>query len=327
MTKKIGFIGCGSVVQKNYLMAFQKLRKFDNEFLFFDLNNNSALLMAEKFKGQAANNQQDLISKSDIIIVATPPSTHFEIVSEALKNGKEVLCEKPFMCTSSEASEILSLQKKYNKKLYVGHFRRTFAHVLKANELVKTGVLGDVKKIRLFEGGRFNWVAESNYITKDLYGGVLFDTGSHTFDTALFISNLDKTKILKLDNMLVKKDENEPSHEIKGNFNLTTEDGNKIDFEFMLSRFKVLSNKIEIICDNGKLIISTGLNSKIILEGRGISSCIVAENSFDDYMDYFAKQIEEILLAGEKSDKFCADRFYNLTFILESIAKTNGVEK
>ncbi len=42
------------------------------------------------------NNLQDLVEKSDIIHVCTPPVTHEPIVVEALKQNKHVIVEKPF---------------------------------------------------------------------------------------------------------------------------------------------------------------------------------------------------------------------------------------
>ena len=53
------------------------------------------------------------------------------------------------------------------------------------------GVLGQVTELSAFEGGRFSWQAESGYVYKDPYGGVLFDTGSHTLDTLLYVACFD----------------------------------------------------------------------------------------------------------------------------------------
>jgi len=327
MYNKIGFIGCGSVVQKNYFEAFKQLADSKYELYFFDLRSELSNQVAGKLKGSVLSDQEDLIYKSDIVIVATPPSSHYNIVSAVLNNGKAVICEKPFMKTYSEAKSILEIQNRVNKKVFVGHFRRTFAQVQKAREIIKTGILGRLKKIRLYEGGRFNWSAESNYVTKDPFGGVLFDTGSHTFDTALFISGIDESEDITMSGVNVLADKSEPSHEIKGNFSLSSTEFDYIEFEFMLSRYKVLSNKIEIIGEKGKLTISTALNPRLIIESKLGNVILIAENALSDYMQYFTKQIQDIFAVGPESNKFNAARFLNLTYVLENLAKSNKANK
>jgi predicted dehydrogenase len=42
----------------------------------------------------------------DVVIVATPPSTHAEISCLALRSGRHVLCEKPLAMNKEEASLI-----------------------------------------------------------------------------------------------------------------------------------------------------------------------------------------------------------------------------
>ncbi|NIK76856.1 putative dehydrogenase [Paenibacillus castaneae] len=53
----------------------------------------------------------------DIIIVATPPFAHFELVQRALISGRHVLCEKPLAMNRVEAEKMLTLAKNHNRLL------------------------------------------------------------------------------------------------------------------------------------------------------------------------------------------------------------------
>lgn len=65
---------------------------------------------------------KDLLS-SDVqaIVVATPTSTHFQIVKDALMAGKHVLCEKPLTTSGRDAWELVRLAKQKNVVLMTGH--------------------------------------------------------------------------------------------------------------------------------------------------------------------------------------------------------------
>jgi predicted dehydrogenase len=57
----------------------------------------------------------------DGVIVATPASTHFSLVKEALRAGKHVFVEKPVAMNTREADELAALAEKQGRVLMVGH--------------------------------------------------------------------------------------------------------------------------------------------------------------------------------------------------------------
>ena len=66
---------------------------------------------------------QELIFSSEIdgIIIASPPSTHYEIAAESIRNGKPLIIEKPLTINLEEAQLLLELQKKYQTIVKVNH--------------------------------------------------------------------------------------------------------------------------------------------------------------------------------------------------------------
>lgn len=80
----------------------------------------------------------------DAVVVATPPSTHYDIARECLLNGLHVLVEKPIALTSAHAHELIEIARERGLVLMTGH---TFVfnpavHLLK--NLIESGKLGDV---------------------------------------------------------------------------------------------------------------------------------------------------------------------------------------
>ena len=57
----------------------------------------------------------------DLVCVATPTETHFQIAKEVLKAKKNVLIEKPMASSSSECKKLINIAKKVKKTIFVDH--------------------------------------------------------------------------------------------------------------------------------------------------------------------------------------------------------------
>ena len=86
--------------------------------------------------------------KPEIAIIATPEHWHALQTIDALKAGCHVYVEKPIAHTINEGKAIVSAQKKYGGVIQVGLHRRKSPHVLKGQEMLKSGLVGEVKMIK-----------------------------------------------------------------------------------------------------------------------------------------------------------------------------------
>lgn len=57
----------------------------------------------------------------DVVVVATPPVTHYEICLWALSHGKSVICEKPFVFTVAEIEELENVAKINSANIFVSY--------------------------------------------------------------------------------------------------------------------------------------------------------------------------------------------------------------
>jgi predicted dehydrogenase len=80
----------------------------------------------------------------DAVIIATEPTTHFELAKAVLNAGKHCLVEKPLAMRTQEAQELISLAEAKKVILMVGHTFLYNSAVRKLKELIDQGTLGDV---------------------------------------------------------------------------------------------------------------------------------------------------------------------------------------
>lgn len=84
----------------------------------------------------------------DIAIIASPEHWHALQAIEALKAGCHIYLEKPIAHTINEGKAIVAAQKKYGKIIQVGLHRRRSPHCLRAQEMLRSGEVGEVKMVK-----------------------------------------------------------------------------------------------------------------------------------------------------------------------------------
>lgn len=87
--------------------------------------------------------------ENDIVIVATPPATHYELTCAALTTNRHVLCEKPLAMDQAQARQMLALAKQRNRLLGCCSVR--FLHwppAEGARRLLDEQALGDIHHVR-----------------------------------------------------------------------------------------------------------------------------------------------------------------------------------
>jgi predicted dehydrogenase len=78
----------------------------------------------------------------DVIVVATPPQTHVEVVLAAVAAGKHVLCEKPFATTVEDAVRMRDAARHRGVVHVVGHEFRWQPHMAATAQAVRSGAIG-----------------------------------------------------------------------------------------------------------------------------------------------------------------------------------------
>lgn len=140
-------------------------------------------------------NREDRI---DLVTVATPNSTHFEITKSFLEAGFNVLCEKPMTMTVEEGEEIVKIASKSGKLCTVNYCYSAYPMVRQARDMVQNGELGKIRLIvtNFSHGHHGNAEDANNPRVRWRYdpqmagvSGQFADCGIHALHMASFIGN------------------------------------------------------------------------------------------------------------------------------------------
>jgi predicted dehydrogenase len=94
---------------------------------------------------------RDVLARADIdtILIATPDHWHVPAAIAAVREGKDVYCEKPLTLTIAEGRRLTDEVKRYGRVLQTGSQQRSSAEFHKACELVVNGRIGHLHTIRV----------------------------------------------------------------------------------------------------------------------------------------------------------------------------------
>jgi predicted dehydrogenase len=81
------------------------------------------------------------------VAIATPAETHFDLVSQALRAGKDVFVEKPLALTYEQGGHLVALAREQERILMVGHVLEYHPAILRLRELIRAGELGKIHYI------------------------------------------------------------------------------------------------------------------------------------------------------------------------------------
>lgn len=85
--------------------------------------------------------------KVDLVTVATPNSTHYEITKSFLENGFHVLCEKPMTMTVEEGEAIVEIAKKTGNICAVNYGYTGYSLVRHMRAMIARGDIGNVRLV------------------------------------------------------------------------------------------------------------------------------------------------------------------------------------
>ena len=181
---KVAIIGAGLVGNKR-AKVIKDLNK-EELVLVADIDKKKAKNFAETYNCQFTASWQEAVRQKDIdiVIVATPNNFLARISIAALKNGKHVLCEKPFGRNVKESEAILKAAEKAHRLIKVGFNHRFHPAIFRAKKLFDKGEIGKILFIRARygHGGRLGMEKEWRFKKAISGGGELLDQGVHLID-------------------------------------------------------------------------------------------------------------------------------------------------
>ncbi|ATA23353.1 oxidoreductase [Brenneria goodwinii] len=168
-------VGGGGTSQIGYIHRSAALRDFYFELVAGALDINPERGKAFGNKLHIANDRcypdyQTMFEKEqqrpdgiEVVTIATPNGTHYEICKAALNAGLHVVCEKPLCFTTKEAEELVALAKSKNKVVGVTYGYAGHQLIEQARQMIAAGDLGEIRIVNMqFAHGAHNVAVEKN---------------------------------------------------------------------------------------------------------------------------------------------------------------------
>ena len=283
---KFGIIGMGN--QGNHYASLFRDGKIENGELVAVCDSNLVRLENAKEKnGSGISYYSDYIQLlsdglCEAILVETPHYQHPEIVTECLKRGIHVVCDKPAGVYTKQVREMNEVAKQSKAKFAMMFNQRTNCLYRKMKEIISSGELGQLQ--------RMTWVITDWYRTQAYYdggswratwagegGGVLINQCPHQIDLVQWVLGELPTKVHgfchygKWHDIEVEDDVTayfEYANGATGVFITTTGEAPGAN------RFEVSGSKGRLVCENNELIWYKN-------DRDAIDVCRTSEKGFD----------------------------------------------
>ncbi|MGO4891638.1 Gfo/Idh/MocA family protein [Flavobacterium sp. W21_SRS_FM6] len=188
----LAIIGFGDHVQRNILPALEKLQDVVVKYVVVrDL---------DKYKHQTTfffiTDFSEVLADKDItsIYIATPISSHYKYVKEALTAGKNVLCEKSLSVSFEDSEELVNLAKKTNVKLHEVVMYQYHDQFIWLKNYLKNECNG--RLVKIYTSFQIPHLSPDNIrYSKNLGGGALLDVGFYPL--SMIISLLGMPNMVK----------------------------------------------------------------------------------------------------------------------------------
>ena len=248
-------IGCG-MISKNHLKALRQIDQV-NCVAVCDLEEEKAQKAAAEYGiPRIYTDYKEMLNCPDLdaVHVCTPHHLHGQMVIDALKAGKHVLCEKPMALTAEDARKMTRAWRESGKQLGICFQNRYNATSVYMKEMLESGKLGKVIGGR----GQVTWDRKPEYYQNAPWrgrwategGGVLINQAIHTFDLLQWLTVPVKTVEASIATRKLKQIiEVEDTAEIY----MTGENEERLLFYASNCYVKNAPVELEIICQNGRI--------------------------------------------------------------------------
>jgi scyllo-inositol 2-dehydrogenase (NADP+) len=121
----------------------------------------------------------------NLVVIATPNSSHFDLARQSLLADKHVVVEKPFTTTSEQAQHLIDLARRQNRIISVHQNRRWDGDFQTVKSLLEGKLLGRLVEYESRYDRFRNYQRPRAWRERgEEGGGILFDLGSHLIDQA-----------------------------------------------------------------------------------------------------------------------------------------------
>ncbi|MGQ9625735.1 MAG: inositol 2-dehydrogenase, partial [Anaerolineae bacterium] len=148
---------------------------------------------------------REMLEKEEVqaVVIASPTSTHREVIIQVAQAGKDIFCEKPLALTLEDTDAALEAVKEAGVKLQVGFMRRFDSGYAAAKKKIDEGAIGHPVTFKSI--GRDPFCPKLEYADPKVSGGLILDMAIHDFDLARWLMGSEVKRVYSEGGTLVFK--------------------------------------------------------------------------------------------------------------------------
>lgn len=191
-------------------------------------------------------------SFADVAVICTPNHLHAAPAIAAMRQGMDILCEKPMAATSDQAKEMLKVVKETGKRMLIAYPLRSGEPLLYVKKVLEEGTLGKVLSARcVLASPETLWDAKSKYrCSYETGGGIIYDY-THELDYLRFLLGEPTEGMCFCDSLLKKDCSVDDTADVLLRF--SSGPIAHIHFDYLQERGRGRGRCFELICENGYL--------------------------------------------------------------------------
>ena len=181
---QLGLIGCGGITA-THLDAYRTAGW--EVVAFCDKLESAARSRRDQFYPQAQiyTDYRDLLKRADVDVVdiALHPEHRLAVIEAALKAGKHVLSQKPFVLDLDIGERLVALADRQKRKLAVNQNGRWAPYAGYLGQAIRAGLIGIVQTVSMNLNWDHTWIARTPF--EEIHHVVLYDFAIHWFDLCM----------------------------------------------------------------------------------------------------------------------------------------------
>lgn len=229
----------------------------------------------------------------DAVVIATPTSTHHDLVIAAAKAGKAIFCEKPLSLTLEETRSMLQAVASAQVPLQVGFMRRFDAAYRRAKTLIADGQIGNPVTFKSLSRDPF--CPPGNYMDPAKSGGLILDMAIHDFDLARWLVDSEVERVTAEGTVLVCNELASVGDIDNALVNMRFVSGALGNIEASRNAFYGYDIRTEVLGSEGAVMIGVHQHTPVLLLNRAGAHHDVMPYLMERFGDAYRAQLQHFV--------------------------------
>ena len=237
----------------------------------------------------------ELLALPDLnaVVIATPTSTHHDLVIAAAKAGKAIFCEKPLALTLEETYSMLQAVASAQVPLQVGFMRRFDAAYRRAKTLIADGQIGHPVTFKSLSRDPF--CPPGDYMDPAKSGGLILDMAIHDFDLARWLVGSEVERVTAEGTVLVCKELAAVGDIDNALVNMRFVNGALGNIEASRNAFYGYDIRTEVLGSEGAVMIGVHQHTPVMLLNRAGAHHDVMPYLIERFGDAYRAQLQHFI--------------------------------